>query len=98
MNQYEELVAEISTLRALINLIPEENCIDKISLESRVRVVIEKAILNAAQNLVRVVRTPPKGFSNESEDRGLWWTVDAERAVESLMLMVELGRENGIQL
>jgi hypothetical protein len=84
MSAFDEVVAEVGQLR--------------ISLQARVSVVIQKAIVNAVKNTVRTIRTPPIGFSNESEPRGLWWTINAERAVEELALLVEFGEENGVVL
>jgi len=94
MTALQELMAEVGQVKALLAMLPEEYVIDRASLEARIRVVIEKAILNTARNVARVVRMPPKGFSNESEERRLWWTVDAERAVEELVSIIEFAKAN----
>ena len=96
MSTFEETIAEVGALRQLIEMVPEENCIDRVSLWSRMSVVLQKAILNSTKNVARTIRTPPKGFSDESEPTGMWWTVDAERAVEELVKLVELAQENGV--
>jgi hypothetical protein len=94
MQLFDEMVAEVRALRSLIAMVPEENVIDKASLEARIRVVVEKAVQNTARNVARIVKTPPKGFSDESEPSGLWWTVDAERAIEELVSIVEFAKVN----
>jgi len=96
MSVFEEVAAEVGAIRQLIAMIPAENVLDKMSLESRIRIVIEKAIVNATKNLTRVIRTPPQGFSDESDPKGMWWTIDGERAVEELVKLVEFGQENGV--
>ncbi|MCG3769182.1 MAG: hypothetical protein JW384_00302 [Nitrosomonadaceae bacterium] len=90
MSAFEEVAAEVGTIRQLLAMTPPENIIDCMSLQSRIAVVIEKATLRAAKEVVRIIKTPPKGFSDESEECGLWWTVDAERAVEDLVRIVNL--------
>lgn len=98
MQLFDETAAEVGTLRSLIASLPSENVIDCMSLQSRITTVIQKATLRAAKKTVRIIKTPPKGFSDKSEERGLWWTVDAERAVEELVRLVELAAENGVNL
>ena len=91
MTRFDETAAEVGELRSLLKMTSPEDIIDCMSLQSRIAVVIEKATLRAAKEAVRIIKTPPKGFSDESEERGLWWTVDAERAVEDLVNIVNLG-------
>lgn len=93
---FDEMAAEVGSLRSLLSAIPEENVIDRASLESRIRVVIEKAIQNAAVKATKAITTPPFGFSNESEECGLWWHIDAERAVEELVNIVEFADANRV--
>ncbi len=97
MRSFDDVASEVATLNSLISMLhPEENCIDRASLWSRMSVVLEKAIRDANRNLVRVLRTPPAGFSEESDPHRLWMTIDAERALEDLVKLIELAQANGV--
>lgn len=97
MQTFDETCAEVGSLRSLLSAIPEDYVIDRASIKARICVVIEKAILNASREVTRIVRTPPEGFSADSEPTGLWWTLNAERALEELVRLVEFGeKENAL--
>lgn len=90
----EEVLAEVGTLRQLIDMLPEDQCIDRASLYSRMSEVLKRGIIDASKEVARAVRTTPEGLRPEPDH--FWWTADGERAVEGLVKLVELAQANGV--